>query len=200
MLDRLRLRFFRKTERLNDHFLRCLDENAIKGECPTRKMKAEMLVIRLHSCWEGFCRQLLFISAVKRPMTMQSSQRLRRVLKNYKKFAERVVSLKQPPPKWHKATFCSDVAREIGVENADTIQVALGSQDSPITEMTLVRNFYVHPTPHTAEKAREKFRRKKSDKINLDCLVLVGEFQHGGITRYEAWITELRKIANAAIK
>ena len=163
----------------------------------------EMAVIRLHDMWTRFSRELIIISAGGRPYTA-AGVRLSYV-PGVKKIRDVIPMLKKSygnrwrfEPKWFFATKCLDAANRLKIQNYNIISGALGSTNSPVEELRVVRNYMAHRSISAADEIRAQLWW--NPKIKLDVYDLSGRMVTGGTTAMENWVYRLRIVAEAAIQ
>lgn len=196
-------RFVKEALWLQDEFHVCLNavSNSENPKAP-RRLSGEMAIVRLHDCWARFCRELLVLSAGGRPLTATGIRLpLAPGISSCSEVMPKIKSFKQwtrKDPRWADPSELLAVAQELKIANFTTIAGAIGSVDSPIEELRIVRNFYAHRCLDTVQKVRSHRSFSSTKAITIE--EIAGELVESGVTRMENWTIELRLIAGAAIQ
>ena len=166
------------------------------------RLGGEMAVIRLHDAWGRFCRELIISSAGCRPFTA-SGVRLAvppgiRGRRDVIPFLLSTYRQRTYEPKWAVSGDCLSAAQRIGIANLATVVAAIGSTNSPAEDLRRVRNFFAHRGKWSADQVRFNCTFSVGSQLTLEALV--GQLVPPGITRMEAWVIDLRIVADAAVQ
>lgn len=166
---------------------------------PVHRDGQQLLIVRLHYLWAAFCQGLVTRSALGNTMTLSGSliPRVSGISRSVdiQRVAIQESNGSQPP--WHYPNFTVQVARALGVANYGQISMSIGAV-SPIRDLTAVRNYIAHPNGlTTANYLRSSTRFGVSSRDPVDFLTLT---QPGGFTLFEAWISQLQIVAEAAVR
>jgi hypothetical protein len=160
--------------------------------------------IRLHDCWAKFCRALVVESALG---ARTAGGTLLTRIPNVNR-ADDVIALlrtrypRKPPywePRWGDAKECSDASQDLNVSNLSTIKAALGSTNSPVEELRVVRNYFAHRTRETHQKVWP-YAMKRGLSTRFHPEQLIGTTVAPNQVLFESWITDLLVVAEAAIQ
>ena len=102
-----------------------------------------------------------------------------------------------PVPPWHHTQFAVRVARKLGVQNLVEITNGL-SAVSAVDDLTVVRNYVVHPNERTRVEYVRVAGRLNCPGLGPDGLLAT--YQTGGATLFEAWVGDLQTMALNAIR
>ena len=165
---------------------------------PVHEASQSFLVISLQNCWINYTQELIQLSMEGGQATLSGSVITRTlptgVAKEEIRRAAKTVAtrLNFPDPNWQNCGFVAEVAGELGLENAKTIALELGSNKTA-GYTTSVRNYLVHPE----SRARQRYRRVANTfgLPNAEPIRLLNSPQLGGIPLFEYWVRSIMATA-----
>lgn len=165
-------------------------------------LAAQMSVVRLHDAWDRFCRELVVVSAAETPITASGVKLARapniRARTDVIPVLLRTYRNRRYEPRWASPQECIDAASRLSVSNRSIIAGAIGVSNSPIDEIRVIRNFFVHKSLTTANEVRAI--AAFGPITRLDVISLVAVAIGPGHTRMHRWISLLQSIAALAIQ
>ena len=190
--------FLKKSEVLRAEYL-------VAGTSPyasapfLRESSRQMIIVRLQDHWAHFVKQLIVLSASGKAHTTSGIS----VVSAHGLTSVRGVEAWLAPytpgtrePDWHVAQTSLRLARLLRVSNLGNVSAALGSVNSPETDIRTYRNYIVHRNKGTADKLRQMVRT--NGWRPSDIALLPDVYITGGKRLWEAWLDDLQAVARVA--
>ena len=159
----------------------------------------QMIIVRLQDEWGHFVRNLILHSASGLGKTLSSTGVSSSIGFNGYAAVNTWIKCNRPTsrdPDWHVANISIEWAKKLKLSNYSDISAALGSTNSPETEIRLYRNFIVHRYDETAKKLRVHLQGSGRKVSQLSALPL--ELTPGGSTLFQSWVANIELVARVA--
>jgi len=206
-LAKLYNQFLKETALITEQFEAPLPiDTLFEGSCrKVHEFCMEMCVIRLFDSWARFCRELVFLSSYCNPVTMSGN-----ILPRAPKVRNRndVIPVLigtyprgKPPnwePRWGIPTECIEAANKLKLANFKEISAGLGATPSPVDDLRIVRNFFAHRGQNTKQRVQNIILNLGLSKT-ISLIDLLHYLFPPGVSLFNIWILELRKLARAAV-
>ena len=154
-------------------------------------------VIELNDVWAHFCRSVIGLSASGNFRTRSGIIVTTPSPRNFADAIDHVRTRRGYEPRWHDATQSIQAATRLQLSNAPTIQLALGSANSPASDLNACRNYFAHKRSNCAEVLRN--RRFYRTQMKLQPFRIVNHIRRDGRSTIDFWMDELKLIADAAL-
>lgn len=168
---------------------------------PAHEDSHSFLIIPLQNHWAEYCLELIDSSAQGDQPTItgralspifpgSSEEDTRRQVRGIARTVADSMNFQYPV--WHNCGFTVNVARQLGLQNRDEIDLGL-SGNFTAGYATRLRNYVVHPGP----TSRRDFLRVAAHygMPDADPVTLLRSPQLGGSTLFEIWVRELQGAA-----
>lgn len=184
-------KFIRRCRLIEDQFVQ-LDNPDAQLYC----------ILRFYSEWERFVEDVIFVSAVRRPIT-GSGVRLDVAAEVLVRGSFRDALAWSCAPRngrrpkviyWGDASRVVPIVSRMGLSNAQSVVGSLGASNSCADDLRKLRNFVAHRNPDTWEKASEVCSIGSVGDVSN----YLGEYVPGGARRFSAWCRNLEILAVAA--
>lgn len=188
-----------EAERLHDSFVKMRSDTGCSN-CAAAAFGEAILTAWIQTAWGEFTRHLTVAStlggqkrdgALVAPAgTVATLQAAEEAVKE----AARRVAEKQGLafPVWHSPTFVVDIGTELGLDNLQAIQFAMGSTPAP-NQITTLRNVLVQPGKRTQDKYEEL--QAKLGMLNIAPEYMPRQLLNPGLPLFTWWIRELQSAA-----
>ena len=168
---------------------------------PAHEASQSFLVICLQSCWINYTQELIELSMEGGQPTLSGSviaQSLppEEAKKRIREAANAAApKLNMPNPVWQSCSFVVQVARDLQLQNAESIELSLGANKT-VDYTNSVRNYLVHPE----SGSRQRYRKVAATfgLPNAEPIRLLNDPQLGGIPLFEYWIRSTMATAQNA--
>jgi len=164
-----------------------------------REASRQMIIVRLQDHWAHFVKQLIVLSASGKAHTTSGIRVVSAHGLNSVNEVEAWLTPYTPSarePDWHVAQTSLRLARLLSVSNIGNISAALGSVNSPETDIRTYRNYIVHRNKGTAGKLRQMVR--SNGWRPSDIALLPDIYTTGGKRLWETWLDDLQAVARVA--
>ena len=194
MLTANLIRFQKATYLLHADFSRCLNQHDTRN----RQHAIQMIVVRLQDTWCQFVRRLIVLSASG--CAKSGSGVIVSSAHGFTNEAQVEIwlgkNLGSRDADWHVSQQSISWAKKLKVSNYGNVASALGSTNSPETEMRIYRNFIVHRNRHTAGKVKSHPTIGSIPVTEIH--TIPEEYSLGGKRVFEDWIDRFLLVAKVA--
>ena len=203
-LEKIAAAFKSDSDTIHSSFLEMLSDEACT-ECSTSRYGEAILAAWLQTSWSDFNRELVIGSAQGTRRTRGGSVRPVSGVRN-RADADKVVkvastcffkSLGLGNPIWHAPWYVIGVGKRIGLQNLETLELALGPSTVP-KQITDFRNYLVHPDEGTRSKYENLL--VKLGLLDVEQVDLPRQKLQDNQPVFTWWVTELQKIAMASTR
>ena len=194
-LSRRLPRFNRRLDYL-DEILTGIESKTARSTQDT--FTVEKCLIQIQIEWEHFVRALILDSATGSfsneyglivsklaPKTISRESASHLLISTYSK--------QQFEPKWYLPEQAIVAAQKLQISNAPQVSAELGLSPWPISELRHLRNFIAHKSKSSALSLRGAGLVSTSGE--LDILHATFHYGSGGLMRYSAWISFIKRVA-----
>ncbi|UWR17533.1 hypothetical protein [Sulfitobacter pontiacus] len=167
----------------------------------TLEHSVQMMSVVLQDCWAQFVRGLIVSSASGRAVSSNGSSIVgSHTLGNVIKVEQWLV-LNRPQNRdvdWHVTAISLHWATRLKIPNKSDVASALGSTNSPESELRAYRNFIVHRCKDTALRAQQNVSLSSYGHSNLQEVPML--HVTGGARVFEDWLRRFQLVATVASK
>ena len=199
-LHNIQIRFLAETQMILDIFA----QSMILSHSQSNFCR-EMCAIRLYDAWARFCRELILISAVEKPITI--SGRILPAAPSIRKRKDVIIKLcgihkKQFgywEPNWKNPTECIKAANDLLLANRVDIGNGIGLSPSPIENLRRIRNFCAHRKEETANYLNA-ICRNLGINGKYSAREIIAHIIPPGHSVFEDWVYQIRTMVHIAMQ
>lgn len=204
-MKKLYRNFLSETARIEHCYNYCVSQYDLLN-CSFQQLPLEGLVIRIHDTWVRFCKELLFVSTLKRPIGLSGAQIP--CVSGLSCHSDIIDKLKlsysrgKPPwwePRWGNASEFLNAARTIGVTNFLNLSAGIGHPDSPIENLRIVRNYIAHRGRKTS-KAYDEITTTYGFSQRCDIFFFLTQPVPPGISVFVDWVRTMQLMAEISMQ
>ncbi len=184
---------------LGQDFRRVVSDSELNTR--TLEHSVQMMSVVLQDCWAQFVRGLIVSSASGRAVSSNGSSIIGSHTLGNMTNVEKWLILNRPQNRdvdWHVTEISVKWATKLNIPNKSDVASALGSTNSPETELRAYRNFIVHRCKDTAVKAQQNVTLSSYGYSNLQEIPML--HVTGGARVFEDWLQRFQLVATVASK
>ena len=192
-------RFLKQSSTLDQDFKRATSDPNL--DIRTMQHSVQMMTVVLQDSWSQFVRGLIVSSASGKAVSTNGSNivgfhTLGSVTKVEQWLAANCAQSRGP--EWHVTAISLGWAAKLKIPNKSDVISALGSTNSPETELRTYRNFIVHRCRLTAKKAHLNASLRAYAYEDLQEIPIL--HVTGGKRVFEDWVRRFQLVASVASK